>query len=239
MKQHSRNPYNLTMYRLLFCLFLLISSTLSAGELKPFDVHYRVFRNDQHIAFADFSLQHTNGVWVWSMTTEPKGIYSWLTRKRPYIETHMQSFTQDEPQLTIEVSGDYPDKRERRACWFDHDNNRAYYSNSKTQHILEFTPPLYNYHSINLLYLRMKKDNVKEIVIQFYRKGDMKFSKVTLETDIEIPDGDSTKKVDKLSQDFADSKDTIQYYYQNNELAPLKIEQIKSDYTSVMWRDDQ
>jgi len=55
----------------------------------------------------------------------------------------------------------------------------------------------------------------------------------------EIPDGDSTIKVDKLSQSFADSKDTIQYYYQNNELAPLKIEQIKEDYVSVLWRDDK
>ncbi len=227
------------MYRILICLILLATTSLSANDLKPFDAHYRVFRNDQHVAYASFSLKQINSVWVWSMNTEPSGIYSWLTRKRPYIETHMQGQAQGEPQLTIEVSGDYPDKSARRACWFDHKNNRAYYSNSKTQHVLEFIPPLYNYHSINLLYLDMKKAGEKEIVIQFYRKGDMKFSRVTLETDIEIPDGDSSIKVDKLSQDFADSKDTIQYYYQNNELAPLKIEQIKSDYTSVMWRDDQ
>jgi hypothetical protein len=233
------NRYYTTVIRFTVACLLLISSTLSASELKPFDAHYRVFRNDQHVAFADFSLHENNGTWIWLMNTEPRGIYSWLTRKRPYIETHMQKMSDGSQQLLIEVSGDYPDQRPNRASWFDHDNHLVYYADKKKQRKLEFETPLYNYHSINLLYLEMKQKEQTEVIIQFYKGSDLKFSKVTLQTDIEIPDGDSTIKVDKLSQDFADSKDTIQYYYQNNELAPLKIEQVKKDYTSVLWRDDK
>jgi hypothetical protein len=234
------NRYSTTTYRIFTaCLLLIISAALSAGELKPFDAHYRVFRNDQHIAYADFSLHQMNDTWVWSMKTEPKGIYSWLTSKRPYIETHMRKAIDGSQQLLIEVSGDYPDKRPRRASWFDHDNHIVYYADKNSQRQFEFSPPLYNYHSINLLYLEMKQKGETEVVIQFYKGSHLKLSKVTLQSDIEIPDGDSTIKVDKLSQDFADSKDTIQYYHQNNELAPLKIEQIKEDYVSVMWRDDK
>ncbi len=238
MHLYSNRYYTTVIKFTAFCL-LLISGALYASELKPFDVHYRVFRNDQHVAYADFSLHQDNGIWIWSMKTEPRGIYSWLTRKRPYIETHMRKVSDGSQQLSIEVSGDYPDLRPNRASWFDHDNHLVYYADKKKQRRFEFDTPLYNYHSINLLYLEMKRKGQTEIIIQFYKGSDLKYSKVTLQTDIEIPDGDSSIRVDKLSQDFADSKDTIQYYYQNNELAPLKIEQIKEDYVSVMWRDDK
>lgn len=237
MHLYSNRCYTIANSFIAACL-LLVSSALCASELKPFDAHYRLFRNDQHVAYADFSLHQQNGFWIWSMKTEPRGIYSWLTRKRPYIRTHMRKISDGSQQLSIEVSGDYPDKNARRASWFDHDKHIAYYADKKKQRQFEFNTPLYNYHTINLLYLEMKQKAETEVVIQFYKGADLKYSKVTLQTDVEIPDGDSTIKVDKLSQDFADNKDTIQYYYLNNELAPLKIEQTKEDYVSVMWRDD-
>ena len=234
---HCSNLCYTTAYRFTALCLMLLSSTLAASEPEPFDAHYKVFRNGQHVAYIDFTLHQKNGIWIWSMQTEPKGIYSWLTRKRPYIETHTQSMSDGQQQLSIELSGDYPDKTAQRASWFDHDKHIAFYADSKSQRQFEFSSPLYNYHSINLLYRQMKQNGETEVIIEFYKGSDLQFSKVTLQRDIEIRDGDSVKKVDELSQDFADSKDTIRYYYQNNELAPLKIAQNKADYVSEMWRD--
>jgi hypothetical protein len=236
---HYNNRYYITVYKLFTtCLLLLVSASLSASELTAFKASYMIFRNDQHVADASFSLQQTNDIWIWSMQTSPRGIYKWLTRKRPYIETQMKAFDDAGQQLFIEVSGDYPEKAPLRASWFDQRNHIIYYSDKNRQSQLPYSLPTYNYHSINLLFEQMKKKGEKQLEIDFYKNGALKKSTVTLQTNLDMRDGDKNFKVDKLSQSFEDTKDSIHYYYQNNELAPLKIEQIKSDYVSVMWRND-
>ena len=226
------------MYKLISAaLLLLLSNAIFASEMEPFTASYKVFRDDQYVADASFSLAQRNGVWVWSMGTRARGIYSWLTRKKPFIYTHVQENSPGQPLLSMELSGDYPDKSAQQASWFDYDKKMVYFSDKKKQLKLPFSTPIYNYHSINLLYPQMKLDGANNRQIQFYKKGKLLTANVRLETDIEIPDGDSVLKVDKLTQTYPDNKDVIQYYYQDGKLAPLKIEQIKRDFVSVMWRD--
>jgi hypothetical protein len=238
------NHYNsrcyTTIHKLLTAtLLLLLSAALSADELKPFNASYMIYRNEQHVADASFTLQKTNDLWIWRMQTTPRGIYKWLTRKRPFIETQMRQGNDSAPQLLIEVGGDYPEMAPQRAIWFDQDHQMVYYSDKKKQRQLPFKTPLYNYHSINLLYQQMKRDGDSELEIDFFKGGDLKKSRVTLETGLELRDGDSIFKVDKLAQTFEDSKDSIQYFYQNGAIPPLKIVQFKSDNVSVMWRSDE
>jgi len=229
--------YFINLSRLiLFTLALFSSMPKAAGLLQPFEADYRVYRNGQYVANADFSLQHSNNVWIWSMKSAPRGVYSWLTRKRPYSETHMLD-NDGQLQLAVEISGDYPTRSANRAIWFDHQKQIGYYSDNKKQRQIAFNAPLYNYHSIHLLYRQMKLRNESVQDILFYKKGKLYPCKLTLETGIEIQFEGASIKVDRLTQLFTGSKRLLRYDYQGHPLAPLRIEQVKGDNHSVMERD--
>jgi len=222
---------------LLFCL-LLTSISAQAITLSPFDVRYHVYRGNIHVANSQFSLKKEQSEWVWFMKTRPRGIYSWLTKKKPFTETRLQNDGNDY-KLLLEKNGDYPKKPAKSNTWFDHANKTIYSMNGKQVSQLELPENIYNYHSIHLLYPLMLEQNTAQVTVYFYKKGKILEATLTLEKQVELPSKKDTMIVDKVTQVFKGSTKKMVYYYRGNTLAPLKIEQIKPGKdTSVMWRVD-
>ena len=217
-------------------LVLLASFNSHAVSIEPFEARYHVYRADSHVANSKMSLKKENAEWVWSMHTEPRGMYSWLTKKRPFSKTHLQS-TPSGLQLLLEQSGDHAQKPAQESSWFDYTHLIIYHMKGTTIDQIKLPGEVYNYHSVHTLYPLMLEQQTTSLKINFYRNGSISTSTLTLEKEIEIPERKSTIKVDKVTQKFDRSDKQMIYYYQGETLAPLKIEQIKPGKdSSVMWR---
>lgn len=240
MSNYINHCYSKLCKAALVCGLLLISQDVVAVDtiLTPFDVHYRVYRNDQHVANTHFKLYQDNGIWVWHMQTKPHGFYTLLTRKRPYSETRMIE-TAEGIKLSHSLSGNYKDKPAREKSWFDQDEKIVYYTKSKKKRQLALPEEVYDYLSLNLLYPIMKDSEEKEKTLHFYKRGKLYPSTVLFEANIQLDTGDASVLADKLTLRLQDSGDEMVYYYQGHKLAPLKIERIKKKGGSqIMWRID-
>ncbi|MBT3204608.1 MAG: DUF3108 domain-containing protein [Gammaproteobacteria bacterium] len=225
-------------HHFLLIALLLAGFNVQALELNPFNARYHVYRGNTHVAISKFSLKKQKSEWVWRMKTGPRGIYSWLTRKKPFAETRMQETGRD-IQLLLETTGDYPKKPAKQSTWFDHVNNKIYSMKGKNISQLKLPENTYNYHSVHLLHPLMLENNEQKMDINFYKRGELLKSTVTLEKQIELPAKKGKTIVDKLTQTFKGSSKKMVYYYKGKTLAPLKIEQIKPGKDkSVMWRID-
>ena len=215
-----------------------IGFNVEAFTTTPFSARYHVYRGDIHVANSQFKLTKERSEWVWFMQTQPRGIYSWITRKKPFAETRMQKSGQT-IQLLLERTGDYPKKAAKRNTWFDHANNTIYSMNGQQISKLEMPQDTYNYHSIHLLHPQMLEQDIQQITANFYKRGKLQETYLTLEKQVKLPSKKESFVVDKVVQTFKDSNQKMIYYYQGNDLAPLKIEQIKPGKdSSVMWRID-
>lgn len=222
----------------LFFLLLALSQNILAQNLTPFKAKYNVYRGDSLVANAQFNLQFKNGVWNWTMQTQPTGLYRWLTRKKPFAQTQLQNGPEG-IQLLLQHKGNYLEKPPRESSWFDHTNQTIYYKKGDKIKQLNLPGPVYDYHSIHLMHSLMLENNQSTAEVNFYKKGKILKSTLILEKQIEIPRDSSNMTVDKMSQSFNNSSRKIIYYYQGDTLAPLKIEQIKKGSgSSVMWRMD-
>jgi len=221
-----------------FLLLLLLHPGANAtSSIQPFSATYDVFRNDQKLGSANFNLKKENGVWVWHMQTRPKAPYRWLTRKKPFAETRMQE-TKDGLQLSQELRGDYPDKPAKENTWFNQDKGKIFFTRGEDNKQLKLPHNLYNFHSIHLLPLEMKRRQLKHLDIKFYKKGKLYNSRLTLEPQVLLTSNPDSMVVDKIIQIMEPSKYRMIYYYRDDSLAPVKIEQIKANGDhSVMWRN--
>ncbi len=219
----------------LAALALVCSASIAWADLQAYEARYSLMRNGQQVGETRFRLQPVHGQWRWSMHSKPKGLFRWLTRKKPFAETWLAQ-TDLGWQPIIELTGDDPDRGARRATWIDHEQGRLYYASHKTQKQLAFSAPVYNYHSIHLLYRDMKDKGASERIIRFYRKGRIVDARVRLDTNVRLRTAAGPLQVDRLSQQLANSKRRMLYFYDGYDLAPRKIEQIDEDDNSVMWR---
>lgn len=237
---NSNNHYHSIIYKYTFPVLLLLfhGSLLADHNLKPFKAKYDVYRNDQHVANTYFNLQHKNNMWTWSMSTKPKGVFKWLTRKKPFTETRMYESAEGY-RLSHIASGEYREKAATDNTFFDQKSGLIYYTNSKTlqTHQIRLPENLYSYHDIHLLYARMKESGETQMDIHFYKKGNVFKSSLKLETQVEIPYQSGTISVDRMTQVVKNSNKKMIYYYQDHSLVPLKIEQFKkNEPNTMMWR---
>lgn len=240
MMNHYNNHYHSISFKtLVFCVLLFIHGSLLAnGYLQPFSAKYDVYRNDQHVANTYFNLQHKNDAWIWHMTTKPKGLFKWLTPKKPFTETRMAE-TVDGYFLSQIASGDYREKPAQDNTWFDQENQLIYYTSSKSHQKSQLPLPqdLHSYHDIHLLYSEMKDSDQSTRDIHFYKKGNVFKSTLTLEKQVQIPYHSGSITVDKMTQQVTNSNKVLIYYYQGHSLAPIKIEQFKEGKPlTMMWR---
>ena len=219
-------------------LLLLLHASSQAQTLQPFDAQYAFYRGGNHVADASFSLAQQNTLWLWTLKTRPIGFYRLLTRKRPYAETLMQQ-TDDGPRLLLEQSGDYEDKPAKQGSYFDVDQGKLYYSQGDKATRMTLPDNLYNYHSIHLLYAQMRDQQLEQIEVNFYDKGELARATLTLERNVEVSLGDDSRTADRVTQRNQGSKKYMVYYYDQKSPAPLVIERIRPGKdSSMMWRVD-
>ena len=218
-----------------WALWLFSQSSL-ASELTPFKAEYDVYRNTSKVGVAHFNLQHENGLWNWDIKTEVQGFYRYLTSKRPFTHTLMQ-VVNNQPQLLLEENGDYPDKPAQHTAWFDYRSKTVYSMKDQSVNTTQLPEKIYNYHSIHLLYPDMLQQDAPEIKVNFYRKGSISPSTITLEKGVKLRHKSHKLTVDRMTQRFEDSDKTMIYDYQNGSSVPVRIEQIKPGKDStMMWR---
>jgi hypothetical protein len=195
-----------------------------------------VYRNNQRVATALFKFSEQNQAWVWHMNTRPVAPYKWLTRKKPFAETRMLE-TNSGLQLSQESNGDYEDAPATENTWFDQDKAIIYYTSGEKKRQLNLPDKLYNTQSVHLLVPFMKQQGLNELDINYYVKGKLIKSSLTLESGLKLSRGSSVFVVDKFSQQLEKKDYRMVYYYDGNSLAPLKIEQLKfNGESSEMWR---
>ncbi|MDJ0881184.1 MAG: hypothetical protein QNJ56_05990 [Gammaproteobacteria bacterium] len=218
-------------------LFLFLPGIAAASNIQSFAAIYDVYQNDQKIGTADFNFKKENGVWVWRMQTYPKAPYSWLTRKKPFAETRMME-TDNGLQLSQELRGDYPDQVVKENTWFNQDKGTIYFTKGETDRLLDLPGNLYNIQSIHLIPSIMKRRQMTQMDIQFYKKGKLFKSRMVLEPRVLMANSSQGSiYVDRLTQQLEPSKYRMVYYYREDAMAPLKIEQIKANGEyRVMWR---
>lgn len=214
-------------------LLLLSVSLFSPGlsaevPLRAFTASYDLYHSGMHIAVARLSLQGSDGLWRWRMTTKARGIYALFIKKSPYSET---SFTQENNDIQLQqiVVTDSADKKKYESASFDWNKRSIAVLRRGRQNQLPLEAEVYDLHSIHLLTAEMHQQQMKNTTVDFYLKGKLVKSRVVYngEGNVEI-DG---KSIDALifEQVIVRSNSKIKYYYDaNNPLLPLRIEQLES-----------
>lgn len=226
---------------ILFSVLSILVTQASAFELKAFDTRYTVFRGESRVGEARFTLRRENGLWIWNMTTRPKGLYRFLTSKKPFQRTIMASIVGfDDWRLSLEESGSYPDKPAKKVSWFDYDSGTIYHRRKSKHKTLSLDTPVFNYHSVHLLYADMIEQEVNAQKINLFHAGKLGKADLTLQRGVTLKGADKNFTVDQLIVQPEGSDKTITYYYRGDTLAPLKIEHREPDQdVSVMWRIDE
>ena len=175
------------------------------------------------------------------MTTRPKGLYRFLTSKKPFDRTVMAPINGlDDWRISLEETGSYSDKPPKKVSWFDYDSDTIYHRRKSKYKTLNLKTPVFNYHSIHLLYTDMLEQDTGKLDINLFHAGKLNKAKITLKRSVTLKGADKDFTVDQLIVEPEDSKRTITYYYRGDTLAPLKIEHREPDQdVSVMWRIDE
>jgi len=223
------NSRSSSIVSLLLLAASLFSPRLAAEvPLRAFTASYDLYQSGMHIAVAQLSLQGSEGLWRWRMTTKARGVYALFIKKRPYSET---SFTQDNDDIQLQqiVVTDSANDKKRESANFDWNNGSIAVLRRGKQNQLPLNAEVYDYHSIHLLTAAMHLRQMKNITIDFYLKGKLVKSRVVFsgEGDVDI-DGKSIGAL-IFEQVIVRSNSKIKYYYDaNNPLLPLRIEKLES-----------
>ncbi len=225
------------IYRpLLALLLLLISLQSGAFDVQPFSAEYHLYRGENHIGNTLIRLDYDDGIWIWYTETRPVGFYRLFTNKTPFAETRMRPAS-NRLKLSQQRIGDNPQQAAEEKTWFDQQRGLIFYNKKKKVRQLKMPDEVYDYLSIHLLHRQMAEAGLAEKDIVFYKNGKLADSHTRLDRHLELIRDGNKLKVDRLTQSFDGSGKKMIYYYQQDSLAPLKIEQLDPDKSNkVMWR---
>jgi hypothetical protein len=181
-----------------------------------------------HIAVAQLSLQGSDGLWRWRMTTKARGIYSLFINKSPYSET---SFTQNDNDIQLQqvLVTDTADKKKHESANFDWNKGSIAVLRRGKQNQLPLNAEVYDYHSIHLLTAAMHLQKLKNTTIDFYLKGKLVKSRVVYSGEGNVDINGEAIEALIFEQVIVRSNSKIKYYYDaNNPLLPLRIEKLES-----------
>ena len=122
MTFHWPNPSLSTIFKpsrvVLLGLWLALLPGVPQASPVTFDAHYEFYRDNSHVADTRLSLHQKEHQWIWTMQTEPRGFYRWLTSKKPFEEVRMIG-SADALQLQQMYKGDHPEQPAEQTTFFD------------------------------------------------------------------------------------------------------------------------
>lgn len=214
-------------------LILLTLSIFSPGlaaevPLRAFGASYDLYQGGMHIAITEISLQDTDGLWRWRMTTRARGIYALFFSSSPYSET---TFTLDKNDIQLQqiLVADMADKKKNESANFDWNKGTIAVLRRGKQKELPLDASVYDYNSIHLLTAAMQLRQQESAIVDFYVKGKLVKSRVVYSGtgNVDI-DGESIGAI-IYEQVMVRSNSKIKYYYDaENPLLPLRIEKLES-----------
>lgn len=196
--------------------------------LRSFTASYDLYQSGMNIAVAQLSLQGSDGLWRWRMTTKARGIYALFINKSPYSET---SFTQNNNDIQLQqiVVTDTEDKKKHELANFDWNNGSIAVLRRGKQKQLPLAAEVYDYQSIHLLTAGMHLQQLKNTTIDFYLKGKLLKSRVVYSGEGSVDINGEAIDAIIYEQVVVGSNSKIKYYYDvNNPLLPLRIEKLES-----------
>jgi hypothetical protein len=225
---------------LALCLALSLISPAGAAEvpLRAFSASYDLHKSGMHFGTAELSLAPSENHWRWRLTTEARGIYAALYKKKPYTET-VFSFDQGALHLRSIVLSDANDAhtKDYESASFDWTNGKLNALRKGKQIGLALSADVYDYQSIHLLAASMQIQQLQRATVSFYRKGKLIDSTLVFqgEASVEIDGKQVSARV--YEQTIKGSKTKTKYYYDaHNPLLPLLVETRKKDDSPTILR---
>jgi hypothetical protein len=223
--------HNLSSSKWFIGLFLLIfninPSIANELTLRAFDANYSLHIAGLHVGYSTLSLSQSGNLWRWQTSSEPRGVYSLLTNKKPYSETR---FLLDDGRHLIQnlLISDEGDNNLYETAHFNWQKNQAKVLRKKVTSTASLSGDVYDYHSINWLVANMMKTEKIKLKVDFYVKGTIVKSVVKRIDDKNIEMAGQKVSAWVYEQTTANSSSKLQYYFNPAKpLLPLKIEKIK------------
>jgi hypothetical protein len=223
--------HNLSLSKWFIGLFLLIFNITPsiADELKlhAFDANYSLHIAGLHVGYSKLSLSQSNDLWRWQTSSEPHGVYSLLTNKKPYSETRFSLNAGHHLIQNILIS-DEGDKSLYETAHFNWQKKQAKILREKVTSTASLNGDVYDYHSISWLVANMMKAKKTEIEVDFYVKGTIVKSIVKRIDNQNIETAGQKVSAWVYQQTTTNSSSKLQYYFNPAKpLLPLKIEKLK------------
>jgi len=219
---------------LLLLALTLISTGLTAEvPLRAFTASYDLYKGNLHLATSEISLQREGQLWHWRTTTAARGMYAWFISNKVTSET---TFIQVEDEIRIQriLNEDSNDKKKTEAASFDWDQGSIEVLRKGKHKQLPLDVEVYDYHSIHLLAVSMRMQQLDKATVDFYRKGKITRSELVYGGIENIDIDGNTVAAYFFEQVIVKSSSQLKYYYSvENPLLPLRVEKRKPGKSPV------
>lgn len=223
------------MYKPLVSLLLLIicSTGLSAElQIRPFNAEYALFKGGLKVGKATLSLDKNDNGLRWRLASEPTGIYSLFSNKKPLTVSILERFEKDFRLARIQHFKTRTEQPNETAI-LNWSKQQIRIKRKNTSQFIALENIVYDYLSIHGLAAQMTANNESSSLFDFYRKGKLVQSKLLRIGPVKLDINGQSQTVTKYRHSFATSSRSYEYYYSDdNPLLPLKIERIKKDNDS-------
>lgn len=217
-------------FRSKLSLLLLLLSAVPCGyasdlSLTPFKASYDLHKGKRYIAITELKLTADGDNWRWSSLTTARGIYAWFTRKRPYTETSF-SHADNELRLSEILIADAGKRKQQETAKFDWQKGQLQVLRKGKRKRVPLSGTVYDYQSIHLLAALMRRRQLTEATVEFYRKGKLVESSLIYNGRQALELNGKSMDAEVYQQSITGSDSEITYYYDAAKpLPPLRIEQ--------------
>ncbi|MDO6462402.1 DUF3108 domain-containing protein [Granulosicoccaceae sp. 1_MG-2023] len=199
------------------------------GSFKPFYVEYTVGNNLINAGIATLSLQAGDGEWVYSLKTEPAGIFR-LTGKGRINEVSVLSVTQDKELIphsySFSQAGD--EKRRNVEADFNWEAQELTIRHRGEEATEELTDPILDRLSVTLTVMDLVREGFERADLQILDGGKIKAmsfineGRQTVDTALGSFDTIVVRRIREGS-----SRETVTWFAPELDYVPVMIEQLK------------
>ena len=213
---------------LLLLVLILPGGALAETGFKPFAATYTLYAGTSEVGKAVLSLESAENAIRWQLETEPSGLYSLLTSKKPYMKSVMRANAAEYSLASIFISLSR-DEEPQESAIFDWHKKQLHAERKGKQKTVALENAVYDYLSIHWLGAQMKLNSGTKTEFDFYRKGKLLRSTLALTSQTQLEINDNVLPVRCYQQAFHKSSRKYEYCYgDDNPFMPLKIVKLKS-----------